>query len=149
MPIKTVTAAARWNGGTATAIRVGGHEFHMDQPAGQGGTDLGPTPVQYFLASLPGCMSLVGRLVAAEMGISIHSMEFTVDGDIDPDGFSGKNPEARNGLHAIRMEIAIRSDADDATLCTWLDITRKRCPVVDNLYTPPELSFSVRNSKPC
>jgi uncharacterized OsmC-like protein len=39
------------------AVRVRGHELIVDQPADAGGTDLGPTPVELFVASLASCVA--------------------------------------------------------------------------------------------
>lgn len=144
MAIKTVSTSAKWQGGTNTEIRIGPHVFQMDQPKEQGGTDLGPTPVQYFIASLAGCMSLVGRLVAAEMGFTFRSLEFITEGDIDPDGFSGKDASVKSGVQAIRMRIIADTDADEATLKRWLEVSKRRCPISDNLTAPLPTQFSVQ-----
>ncbi|MDR3212063.1 MAG: OsmC family protein [Planctomycetota bacterium] len=144
MSVKTVTTTAQWTGGTATKIRIGSHEFYMDQTKEQGGSDLGPAPVQYFLAAIAGCLSLVGRLVAKEMGITLNSMEFTTAGDIDFDGFSGKNPEVKSGLKSISVNLKVDSDAESKVLQQWLAVARKRCPVLDNLDNPTALPISVK-----
>jgi uncharacterized OsmC-like protein len=39
------------------AVQVRGHELIVDQPADTGGTDLGPTPVELFAASLASCVA--------------------------------------------------------------------------------------------
>ena len=44
-------------GGHRYAVQVRGHELILDQPADAGGTDLGPTPVELFAASLASCVA--------------------------------------------------------------------------------------------
>ena len=44
-------------GGDRYAVEVRGHELIVDQPADAGGTDLGPTPVELFVASLASCVA--------------------------------------------------------------------------------------------
>jgi uncharacterized OsmC-like protein len=39
------------------AVQVRGHELIVDQPVDAGGTDLGPTPVELFVASLASCVA--------------------------------------------------------------------------------------------
>ena len=39
------------------AVQVRGHELIIDQPADAGGTDLGPTAVELFAASLASCVA--------------------------------------------------------------------------------------------
>jgi putative redox protein len=46
------------------AIEVRGHEVIVDQPADAGGTDLGPTPVELFVAGLASCVAFyAGRFL--------------------------------------------------------------------------------------
>ena len=44
-------------GGDRYAVQVRGHELIVDQPADAGGTDIGPTPVELFAASLASCVA--------------------------------------------------------------------------------------------
>jgi len=44
-------------GGHRYAVQVRGHELIVDQPADAGGTDMGPTPVELFVASLASCVA--------------------------------------------------------------------------------------------
>jgi putative redox protein len=44
-------------GGDRYAVHVRGHELIVDQPVNAGGTDLGPTPVELFVASLASCVA--------------------------------------------------------------------------------------------
>ncbi|MGZ4786633.1 MAG: OsmC family protein [Acidimicrobiales bacterium] len=47
------------------AVEVRGHEVIVDQPADAGGTDLGPTPVELFVAGLAACVAFyAGRFLA-------------------------------------------------------------------------------------
>ena len=44
-------------GGDRYAVQIRGHEVIVDQPVDAGGTDLGPTPVELFVASLASCVA--------------------------------------------------------------------------------------------
>jgi len=44
-------------GGDRYAVQVRGHELIVDQPTDTGGTDIGPTPVELFAASLASCVA--------------------------------------------------------------------------------------------
>jgi uncharacterized OsmC-like protein len=44
-------------GGDRYAVQVRGHELIVDQPADAGGNDLGPSPVELFVASLASCVA--------------------------------------------------------------------------------------------
>jgi putative redox protein len=56
-------------GGNRYAVRVRGHELIVDQPADAGGTDLGPTPVELFIASLASCVAHYAGGFLARHGI--------------------------------------------------------------------------------
>jgi uncharacterized OsmC-like protein len=52
-------------GGDRYAVKVRGHDLLVDQPSDSGGTDLGPTPVELFVASLASCVAhYVGGFLA-------------------------------------------------------------------------------------
>ena len=44
-------------GGNRYAVQVRDHEVIVDQPVEAGGTDVGPTPVELFVASLAACVA--------------------------------------------------------------------------------------------
>jgi putative redox protein len=60
-----VAMIVRSLGGDRYAVQVRGHELIIDQPTNVGGTDLGPTPVELFVASLASCVAhYAGRFLA-------------------------------------------------------------------------------------
>ena len=97
------------------------------------GTDDGPTPVDYLLAGLAGCINVVGHVIAKEMGFELRGMDIQLEGDLNPARFMGKSKEQRAGYKEIRVKITPDSDADEATLEKWLGIVEDRCPVSDTL----------------
>ncbi|HEU4584907.1 MAG TPA: OsmC family protein [Gemmatimonadaceae bacterium] len=54
--------------GYVTEITAGGHLLIADQPASGGGSDAGPTPYDYLLASLGACTAMTLRIVADRRG---------------------------------------------------------------------------------
>ncbi len=60
---KWVTASVGASG-FRTELRAGGHTFTADEPHDVGGTDTGPTPYDYLLAALSGCMAMTLRMYA-------------------------------------------------------------------------------------
>ncbi|MGZ4592410.1 MAG: OsmC family protein [Actinomycetes bacterium] len=52
-------------GGDRYVVDVRGHEIIVDQPSDAGGTDVGPTPVELFVAGLTSCVAFyAGRFLA-------------------------------------------------------------------------------------
>lgn len=56
-------------GGDAYAIAFGPHTVVVDQPVSAGGTDLGPTPTEIFVAGLAGCVAYYGGKYLRENGL--------------------------------------------------------------------------------
>jgi putative redox protein len=54
--------------GFVTEIMARGHLLIADEPASAGGTDAGPTPYDYLLASLGACTAMTLRIVADRRG---------------------------------------------------------------------------------
>lgn len=118
---------------TKTVVEARNFKIVVDEPKNLGGTDDGPNPVEYVLAAFAGCLNVVGHLVAQEMGFSLKSMEISMEGDLDPAKFMGKETEERAGYKEIRVSLKPDSDADEETLQKWITSVKARCPVSDNL----------------
>jgi len=130
-----------------TKLNVKARNFKLivDEPAGLGGTDDGPNPVEYLLAGYAGCLNVVAHLVAKEQNLDIRKLTIEVDGDINPARLFGQSNDDRAGFKIIRVNIAIDADADQPVIDKWLKEVENRCPINDNLRnpTPIEIRTSV------
>jgi len=142
MDIK-IRAKAHSENPTKTVVEAGRFKIIVDEPKNQGGTDDGPTPVDYLLAGLAGCINVVGHVIAKEMGFELRGMDIQLEGDLNPARFMGKSKEQRAGYKEIRVKITPDSDADEATLEKWLGIVEDRCPVSDTLVNPTPVKISL------
>ena len=127
----TVTASAE--SPTKLAVAVRDFSFVIDEPPNFGGTDAGPNPVEYLLASLAGCMNVVIHMIAQERGVTVHGVNLTVNGELDPSRLMGHPTENRTGFQAIELIADIDSDASPAELEEILRLSELRCPVSDNV----------------
>jgi putative redox protein len=60
--------------GFATEIMARGHMLIADEPAALGGTEMGPTPYDYLLASLGACTVMTLRIYADRRGWPLESV---------------------------------------------------------------------------
>lgn len=143
MPNMQVNVKATKENPTKTVVKARNFEMIIDEPANLGGTDHGANPVEYVLAALSGCLNVVGHVVAKEMGFEIKSLEIELDGELNPARFMGKSDEERAGYQAINVKMKPETDADEATLKSWIEKVENRCPVSDNLANATPVNITL------
>jgi len=137
-------ASNRWISGTHSRTTISefhgvGQEQHhtktfsydVDHPEVLVGTDQAPSPVEFLLHALAGCLTAGIGNVAAARGINLTEVESTVEGDIDLLGILGLSDQVRNGYQQLRVHFRIKGDADDETLRAIVDRSRQRSAVYD------------------
>ena len=139
-------ATGRWIKGThsrstmAGFTGAGGEHQHVaaykadtDHPAVLCGEDHGPTPVEYLLAGLAGCITAGVANIAAARGVTLDAVEAEVVGDIDLQGILGLSDEVRNGFSRIRATFRVEGDAPREKLAQIVEQARARSAVFDVL----------------
>ncbi|MFO8235591.1 MAG: OsmC family protein [Bacteroidales bacterium] len=127
---------------TQTEVKARNFKMIIDEPQNLGGTDEGANPVEYVLGALSGCLTVVGHLVAKEMGFTLRSMSMEMSGNLDPARFMGKSKDERAGFKGIEVKIYADADADEETLNKWVEQIEVRCPVSDNLSNATPINIS-------
>jgi putative redox protein len=100
-----------------TEIQSESKIFYADEPVTIGGTDLAPSPVEYFLASLASCTSITLQMYAKQKGWDIGIVNVSVELDT--------NSPQKN---VINKTIAFKNDVPKE----WqerLYIIAEKCPV--------------------
>lgn len=133
MPKVTFKAQAHSENPTKTVVRTNGFTVIVDEPKNQGGTNEGPTPVDYVLAALAGCLNVVSHVVAKELDMNLNGVKIDLEGDLNPAKFMGMSDAERAGYQSIRVTMRPDTDADAATKEKWRLAVESRCPVSDNL----------------
>lgn len=117
--------------GESYRITVRGHETAVDQPSDSGGTDLAPTPVELFVASLASCVGFYAGRYLARHGVAREGLAVT----------------ARYTMAADRPARVARVDLD-VTVPRGLPEDRRRalhavvnhCTVHNSLRQPPDVA---------
>jgi uncharacterized OsmC-like protein len=136
-----------WGGYNRTTIKgfYGAGEDHgaegrnfvvdADEPPVLLGEDRAPNPVEYLLHALTACLTSTIIYKAAIRGITIESLESTLEGDLDVRAFLEVSNEERKGYQRIRATFKVRSDASPekikelAEFSPVLDVVRHGTPV--------------------
>jgi uncharacterized OsmC-like protein len=142
----TFRARNRWLSGTHSQSTI--HDFFgvgeertheaptvvdVDHPTVLVGADNAPTPVEYVLHALAGCLTAGLANIAAARGIELGEVTSTVEGEIDLNGILGLDPEVRNGFQHIRVGFTVSGDAEAEKLRQLVEQSRARSAVYDIL----------------
>jgi uncharacterized OsmC-like protein len=107
------------------------------------GADNGPTPVEFLLQGLAACLTAGIGNIAAVRGVTLHSVESVVEGDVNLLGLLGLDPEVRNGYSGIRASFRIRGDAPAEKLIKIVEQSRARSAVYDVLTNGCPVSIEI------
>lgn len=143
MAAKQVQIEASMGAGYRIECKAGGHTILIDQPAPAGGTDAGPTPLQYQMVCLAGCICSIARIVASQKRIVLRGMSVKVDGTIDTAGLLGKGGGARVGFSAIKAIVSIDADMSQEEKAGFLHEVDLRCPISENLLHETPVSVEL------
>jgi uncharacterized OsmC-like protein len=108
-------------------------QMDADHPVVLTGTDNGPTPVEYLLVGLAGCLTAGIANIAAARRVALRSVTATVEGNIDLQGILGLSNDVRNGYEQIRVRFEIDADAPSEKVRQIVDQSRARSAVFDVL----------------
>ncbi|SDJ59177.1 OsmC family protein [Billgrantia gudaonensis] len=118
--------------------------FDIDHPEVFAAEDHGPTPVEYVLMGLAGCLTAGIAAVAQNRGIQLRSVKATVEGDMDIQGILGMDSDVRNGFDAVRVTYAIDADASREDIEALVAQSQKRSAVFDALTNPTQVEVRVK-----
>jgi len=150
-------ASNTWASGTHSRSTISGFHGAMqemehkhttvldaDHPTVLVGQDNAPTPVEFLLHAIAACLTAGLVNVAAARKVTLAKVTSTVQGDIDLLGILGlSDGSVRNGYQQIRVTFHLEGDADDATLRSLVEQSRKRSAVYDALANPTDVVVDV------
>lgn len=134
MATVTFKSDVNWKGeGVASIADLNGKKIIIDEPENLGGKDEGPNPVEYILGALGGCINVLVTSFADQFNVVVEDVQVHIEGDLDPDGFLGKNPNVRKGYEEIRYSVELKSPSNKEDIDALLEHVDKNCPVKDTL----------------
>jgi uncharacterized OsmC-like protein len=118
-------------------------EYDVDHPVVLTGKDNGPTPVEFVLVGLAGCLTAGLANIAAARGVTLHSVESTVEGEIDLQGILGLSKKVRNGYEHIRVHFRIDADASPEKVRELVAQSQARSAVFDIITNQVPVTIDV------
>ncbi|MFZ0721897.1 MAG: OsmC family protein [Xanthobacteraceae bacterium] len=128
--MKTVKAEGQWKGQFRTDLDVRDFHFVTAEPEKIGGNNEGPTPMEYVLGALNGCLGVVVELVAKEQGIPLADLKVSSSGLVDQRGLFG-TADVSPQFQSVDVVVTLATSAPSAKLATLQQQVLKRCPVYD------------------
>jgi uncharacterized OsmC-like protein len=110
-----------------------------DEPPVLLGEDHGANPAEHVLHALAACLTTSLVYHAAARGIRIDSLESTLEGNLDVQGFLGLSDQVRKGYQSIRAHFVIQSDAPAEELNKLM----KFSPVYDTIANPVPVAITI------
>jgi uncharacterized OsmC-like protein len=148
--------ASEWKNGTHTESSVDGffglgeeqkhvreYRYDSDHPEIFASEDKGPTPVEYVLVGLAGCLTAGIAAVAQNRGIQLNSVVATIEADMDIQGILGIDADVRNGFNGITVNYSIDADASGEDIAALVAQSQKRSAVFDIITNPTNVHVNV------
>jgi uncharacterized OsmC-like protein len=123
--------------------RVEPFVYDADHPTVLVGTGHAPTPVEFLLHAIAGCLTAGIANIAAARGVTLHRVSSTVEGDVNILGILGLDGNVRNGYRQIRVHFDIDADATPETVAAIVEQSRRRSAVYDVLTNGTDVVVDV------
>jgi uncharacterized OsmC-like protein len=145
-------ATSEWVNGTHSRTTIDGFfglgseqkhrqasKFDTDHPEIFASEDNAPTPVEYILVGLAGCLSAGIAAVAQYRNIQLRSVKATLEGGMDIQGILGIDDKVRNGFDGIKVHYEIDADATQEQIAALVAQSQKRSAVFDVITNPTDV----------
>lgn len=141
--IKTIKVTATGPEGWVVKTQSGEHTAIVDQPEGLGGTNTGPSPLDYVFVALAGCLITIAKIVAGQRKIDLRGVEVEVTGDVNIAVLRGQENDDRAGFKNIQATMKIDADLTKEEKEGFAEEVDRRCPVSENLMNATPVKIKV------
>lgn len=131
-----------WGAGAEDTSRPEPFVLDGDEPQVLLGTDQAPNAVEAVLHALASCLAVGMAYNAAARGITIRTLEFDLEGELDLHGFLGLSDETRAGYQHVQVSYQIDSDASGDVIDDLCAHVQKTSPVLDILRNPVDVTIA-------
>lgn len=107
-----------------------------DEPPVLLGTNRAPNAVEAVLHALASCLSVGFIYNAAAQGITVESLAFELEGDLDLRAFLGLSDEVRPGYEGITVNYRVEADAPPEKVDELCAYVQRTSPVLDVIRSP-------------
>jgi len=136
-------ATVTWLGGFRTEAKIRGFApISSDEPAGLGGTDTAPNPVEQVLAALGNCLAVGYAANATARGIELTALRIDISGPVDLHTFLGLR-EGHAGFSDVRADVFLESPAEQSEIFALHDHVLSTSPVGHTIKAAVPVTISL------
>ncbi len=138
----TLQAQGRIGEGVSCKVETGKGLVVAGLHPATGGSGLAACSGDMLLEALVACAGVTLNAVATALGIELRDATLRAEGDLDFRGTLGLSKEVPVGFRAIRLQVALDTDASDEEIVTLMRLTERYCVVYQTLAQPPALAVT-------
>ena len=139
----TIRAVARLLEDMHIEGRVGKFHLESDEPAVRGGTDLGPTPLQYFVAGAAFCLITQMARFAPLYDVPLEEVQADVRAEFNAaDKFAADG--ANGAFEQVTYALTVRSSAPPEQVRLLIEHAERACHAAQSLRQPVPVSLEVQ-----
>jgi len=113
-----------------------------DMPVVLNGTDVAPSPPEFLLHTLAGCITTSMMLLASANGIQVDEVTVKVEGDINLNGFLGLDSCILKEYEQIKISIDVEGDLTLEEKEALLELAKKS-PIYNTILNPVPVDISL------
>src|SRR5919205_1215854 len=102
-----------------------------------------PSAIELILAALGSSLAIGIAAQAAQRGVTLESLEFTITGDLDVRMLLGLSDRVHPGLQTVRVKGQVKADASDEVLREIQQAAERGSPVWNTLTRPVKVLCSL------
>lgn len=102
-----------------------------------------PNPYEYILAGFAGCINALGQIVAADLGITLKSLQIEITGSLNTEVAFGIPGRFKPGFKSIEIILKPAATAPLEVLQRWMKEVHFRSPFYDNLVNSAPVSLNL------
>jgi uncharacterized OsmC-like protein len=119
-----------------------GRSWIISEPEHVGGLADAPTPLEYLLSGVVGCVAAVFAFYAAKHDVAYDTFEATALAELDVSGHMIEDAPP-SGFRKVTLELRIESDAAPEELERVHRLALRGCPGIATLRDPVEIDSSL------
>ena len=114
-----------------------------DEPSVLLGEDHGVNAVEAVLHAIGSCLCVGFVYNASAQGISIETLAFSLEGNIDLHAFLGLSDTIRPGYDNIKVKFRVKADASNEKLLELCAYVQKTSPLLDIIRNPVPVTIEM------